>query len=101
MVGHRLEAKESVSDTRNEQISIVDNARDRLARAVARAEAIARHVADNKAAAAKATASADDLQSALEAARAENEALRARNVAVSKKLDAAIGQLKSMLAGSA
>jgi anti-sigma factor ChrR (cupin superfamily) len=88
-----------VSDTRNEQTSIVDNARDRLARAVARAEAVVGRLAERRAAADKAAVSVDELQSALETARAENKALRARNAAVTKRLEAAIDRLKSVLAG--
>ncbi len=89
-----------MSDTHSVQTSFFDNAHDRLAQAVARAEAAAGRLATNRAADAKALASIGDLQSALVAAQAENKVLRARQAAVTKRLEAAIDRLKTVLAES-
>lgn len=90
-----------MSDTRSEQTSTtVEGARERLARAVSRAESVVGRLAERLSAAdLTAAASLTDLQAALDKARAENQALRARNAAVTKRLDAAIDRLKSVLAG--
>lgn len=76
-------------------MTLIDQARDRLQQAIARAE-VALEKNDGEKAAAQREALA-----ALEASRAENASLRAANEDMSARLDLAIGRLKAVLDGPA
>lgn len=74
-------------------MTTIEQVRERLHRAVARAEAALEMQVGADAATDK------DALAALEAARAENAALRAVNDDISARLETAIGRLKAVLEG--